>query len=51
MPRCTASVLPLRVVWLNCRTWVSCASSEYELCLDPPQLLMAELITLPSLLK
>ncbi len=26
MPRCTASVLPLWVVWLNWRAWVSCAS-------------------------
>ena len=28
MPRCTASTLPWRVVWLNCRAWVSCPSSE-----------------------
>ena len=28
MPRCTASVWPLWLVWLNCRTWVSRASSE-----------------------
>ena len=49
MPRWTASVLPSCLTWLNCRAWVSRANWAYELCLDPFQLVMAELRTVPSL--